>query len=624
MKKGIRLFLIALLLVSVVLAIMYCSGGGGGGSSGGTGGSGGGGTSPTALSGIVTDISGKNMGGVSIAGCGYTASSKTDGTFQMIANPGEDQIVIFSAPGYVPSSRFMKIREGTTSHISVMMMKESDPKPLDAAAGGTVTGIRNAAITAPAGALVDPNGNPVTGTVDVFITPYDPAISEEALAYPGDLRGMTLDGTLIPLKTFGVMDITVRQNGQTLQIQNGKTLSIRVPAPSQGQNPSEVQMWRFDRNTATWIESDQGNGTYDPGTNTYLASIAHLSPQNCDKPLLATCIYGSVQYQDGTPAFGASVTAQAYGAYDTRGIYTYDVIDANGNYCVTVERDSDILLTIKTRDGTVTTRQFKSARTLSKDYPANCSTSSCQQIRTIVVGTADTGQVDTANCGIDASHNPFIWGGCGYVLGEFFGCFNPQGGCTSVNDPGLGGLGGSMPTFKITFSNGAKMESVGDILSPFGGFSIKVYGPGSDYCGEMVPNDTGMEIITKSGDNITIRTTQNGGMEFLCSNGFSTTLTGAQMDALGNCSGHAGDAGSGVGCTPEPGSFTASCNFDSDCNSGFNCCPQSGNNRKCVPSAMCSTICSSSSDCSANIGGNNFVCCSTGFIDACLPFAQCK
>ncbi len=90
---------------------------------------------------------------------------------------------------------------------------EAPAVPLDADLGGVVTGARGARIEAPAGAFVTRDGEPVQGTVEVHLTPLNPAIPAEYDAYPGDGLARTMDGSLVQLETFGVLDVTVLQWG---------------------------------------------------------------------------------------------------------------------------------------------------------------------------------------------------------------------------------------------------------------------------------------------------------------------------------------------------------------------------------------------------------------------------
>jgi len=191
------------------------------------------------VDGRVKDTAGNAIEGVQVVGGGSTTTTGSDGSFHLAADPGMDQIVTFSREGYVTSSRQVDVFSGTTTSLIITLMAEGDPVTVNNAENSlTVPGSRKESLVAPAGAFVDSDGNAVTGDIQVYLTPFDPAVPEQFSAYPGNLRGLTLAGDIVTLETFGVMDVTVRQNGQDLQIADGKTVDIRIPLRPAAINPT--------------------------------------------------------------------------------------------------------------------------------------------------------------------------------------------------------------------------------------------------------------------------------------------------------------------------------------------------------------------------------------------------
>jgi hypothetical protein len=228
----------------------------------------------TGVEGTVTDVAGSAIEGVQVTSGASIALTAGDGSYRMEMGPGEDQIVVFSRQGYVTSSWRVSVYDQQTTNLPVTMMAQAAAKTMNATTGATVTGARNASMTAPAGAFVDAAGNAVTGNVEVCLTPYDPSVSGELAAYPGELRGLTLTGETVPMVTYGVLDVTVRQNGEELQIASGQTITVQVPAPASGEKPDTAEVWIFDEETSLWVQSDQGDATYDAASNTYIATTS--------------------------------------------------------------------------------------------------------------------------------------------------------------------------------------------------------------------------------------------------------------------------------------------------------------------------------------------------------------
>jgi len=579
--------------------------------------------STAAVDGIIKDADGSLINEVTVKYGTFTTTSSSDGSYYFTASPGKDQVVVFSHEGYVTISRFVNIFSGSTTHLYVTMLKETNPVTLDSSVGGTISGERNASAAVPENAFVDDQDNPVSGTVNIHLTPFDPSIQQEAAAYPGNLRGRTMEGKIVPLETFGVLDVTARQNGKTLRLKSGKTIDIRVPAPSNGVVPATSQMWTFDEETALWIQNPT-DGTYDTATHTYLASVNHLTSLNCDRPREPTCITGLVLDANNNPVNGAFVEA-----IPTTGGESSDYTDKDGYVCMYVERNAqmEIKVTIPLtetcpetmRDGNkcVTTRFIMTGGdTVSGEYPANCS-KNCKKIRTVVIGKEDPGPLNEAECQLavgSGSNNPFSLS-CAEGLTDFYKCFAPEGACTYEMDP----FSPSSP-FILTFANGSKMVSEYDIIS---GMQISVYGPepSNTLCGTMTTSESGFTITTASRKKYTFRTTDSGSTEIECPDGYIFTLNAAQVNALSGCNGTTQSDGSSVECKAKSGTFLAECAFDWDCNFGYKCCGPFLGKNVCLLPDLCSIICSNDSDCPTI----SDICCNagTGF-NMCLPVEACS
>ena len=586
----------------------------GGADAGGTAGQDGG-VASSSVSGNVTNVKGNALAGVVVHLGSAQTTSAADGTFSLAAKPASGQIVRLEKTGYVTSAWPVDVIDGVDAYLPVVMMALAPVQQLDAVLGGNVVGARGASIAVPTNAFVDEAGQPVTGQVDVSLTPYDPAVPAEAMSYPGELRGLTLGGELVPLRTYGLLDVTVMQNGEVLSVAPGKSIDIQVPAPSLGTTPATMRMWHFDTTQALWTEESQ-EGAYDAASNTYSATIGAGAKldylENSDNPYRPSCIHGVIVDDTGKPVRGAHITAQSADENDTVGVYSSMNTGLNGAFCMTVEMEQKVLLRVTTPGQPATERVITAGSVHSNDYPTNCATSNCTQVRTIGVGTPDPGEATEADCEIDASvsSNPFS-GTCASQLGDFYGCFSPQGACTSeINF-------GAMVSYEVEFENGARIESDFNPLPV-----MNFYGPSGLYCGSWTTDGTNMTIEPRFGGSFTIETQEDGSMTIDCGL-VSFTMSAEQMDAIAACGGHAGDVGSGVECTPKPGSFTASCISDLQCDTGLACCgPASSPEKQCLMQAMCDASCASNVDCV--LFGHDYVCCSNGLFDSCMLPEDCQ
>ena len=249
----------------------------------------------TAVMGEVVDANGAGLPGVKVKGGGSETTSDPHGKFQLDAQAGSAVVLTFELSGFLRGIERLDVLQGTPSALKVTMIKEAPAVVLDADAGGTAAGARNASIVAPPGAFKDAAGNAVTGSVDVHLTPLDPAVAAELDAYPGDLLATPLDGSQAQLDTYGVLDVTVRQNGAELDIKDGMTVDISIPAPTGITSPpGTVELWSFDEAKAVWVE--EGSATFNAATSTYeakiLASVAVECGQGAIDYLRAWCGQG--------------------------------------------------------------------------------------------------------------------------------------------------------------------------------------------------------------------------------------------------------------------------------------------------------------------------------------------
>jgi hypothetical protein len=280
------------------------------------------------ISGVVTDATGAVLSGVTVASASATTATKPNGTFTLAVPASSSVVVAFSKTGYLPSSKAVAASTGTSAELLTALVAVAPAQPLDADTGGTVSGPRGSSLTVGAGTLVDQNGHTVTGTVQVSLTPLDPSMPGEFAAYPGSLVGSTGTGTPSLLQTFGVLDVTVTQNGAPVQIATGQTANVTIPVALGGTLPSTEQLWSFDLATAIWDHE----GTATLQGSAYVAQLAHFSYHNIDGAVPngnATCITGLVVDTSGNPIAGA-IVAPAEGA-DADGRVT--LTGSDGSYC---------------------------------------------------------------------------------------------------------------------------------------------------------------------------------------------------------------------------------------------------------------------------------------------------
>jgi hypothetical protein len=284
-------------------------------------------SSSTTVGGIVTDSTGQVLSGVSVTAGTATTSTATNGTFSLTVPPQPSLVVSFSKAGYLESSKQLTATQGTSSHVAAALMAMAAPVNLDATRGDSVAGARGASLKVAPGVLVDGSGKTVSGSVQVSLTPLSPAVPGEFAAYPGALVGSVNGGPASLLQTYGVLDVTVTQNGQTVQVAPGKTVSVTIPVTATGKLPQTQDLWSFNLSTGIWDHE----GTAQLAGSAYSAELSHFSYHNIDAAIQsgqATCVTGLVVDKSGGVVAGAYVSPSEGACVD--GLI---MTDASGRYC---------------------------------------------------------------------------------------------------------------------------------------------------------------------------------------------------------------------------------------------------------------------------------------------------
>jgi len=302
-----------------------------------------------AIEGYVTSATGEPLADVTVASPDAETTTDASGHFvlETQSNEGTATVVTLSKDGWVRGHERVTTQDGAVNVLRAIMVAEAPPVMLDASVGGSATGMRNASVVAAPGAFVRGDGTVVEGQVQVHLTALNPAIAGEYDAYPGDGLARDQAGELVQLETFGVLDVTVRQDGEELNIADGMTIEVQIPLPDPAPAviPETMPLWSFDEEAGVWAE--EGMLTLDLEAGVYRGELPHLSPWNADQALTATCVRGRAQDADGNALAGSTVFAQGVD-YLGGGMTN---ADANGEFCVAVRKDSTVEITVYGLDG---------------------------------------------------------------------------------------------------------------------------------------------------------------------------------------------------------------------------------------------------------------------------------
>jgi hypothetical protein len=206
---------------------------------------------------------------------------------------GLEQTFLFAKAGYVAQSyRTFLPDEVELGYIEIILKKRDEAITIASAEeGGSATGRDGAEIIIPPNSLVDRNGNPITGPVDVFITPID-TDSDEIETFPGSFEAVS-GGVRVDIATLGVAEFVIEQNGEEVDFATGTIAEVLIPVfaefnldGSPIQQGDEFPLWYLDPETGVW--SEEGSGTVEtdpdnPGARPlFRAPVSRTGWWNCD------------------------------------------------------------------------------------------------------------------------------------------------------------------------------------------------------------------------------------------------------------------------------------------------------------------------------------------------------
>lgn len=194
-------------------------------------------------------------------------------------------------------------------------------------------------VSLPASSLVDASGNAVSGTVTSEVTLIDPSRDPELM--PGGFV-TTTDANSGLLESYGAMNVTFRDSeGELLNLGSGQTATVRIPvAEGSSSLPPTMPLYYFNTETGLWVEEGTATLVTVNGESYYEGQVAHFSTWNADQVYSTIQISGCVTDEDGNPVSSARVYSQGRDYVGSSSTTS----DADGNFVLSVRRDSDVLL----------------------------------------------------------------------------------------------------------------------------------------------------------------------------------------------------------------------------------------------------------------------------------------
>lgn len=313
------------------------------------GGSSGGGTTVAAPTGTVTGqvASATNNAPVAdatVSTAAGTTTSALDGSFTVAAGTGDRTVVHVEAAGFAEAFPVARVTAGQTTNLGVRLVPTGVVTPVTVATGGIVTVPNSAAqVDLPANGLVPKSGGAAAGTVNVSVTPVNPAVDTKLM--PGDFTGVSAGGgSPVPIESFGAMLIDIRDAaGTRYNLAPGKTSTIRIPLGTLSPTPpAAIPLWFFDEATGLWKEEGTATLKGTVPNQFYEGTVTHFSYWNADQGWTPVFVTGCVRDSNGQPVAFLDVQANGLDYSGTDGDFT----PADGTFRVAIPLNSRATLSV--------------------------------------------------------------------------------------------------------------------------------------------------------------------------------------------------------------------------------------------------------------------------------------
>ncbi|MDF1695893.1 MAG: SdrD B-like domain-containing protein [Saprospiraceae bacterium] len=229
-----------------------------------------------------------------------------------------------SKSGYFDGLKSFIPALGKKSYVQLQLVKRDNPYKIIGITGGSIDIPDGPELIFPTDAFVLKGGSDAYGgEVNVYVHWYDPTDPDLGLSMPGNLLGITSDGSEAQLGTYGMIAAELETtSGQALQLAEGKKAVLKFPVPASLDPPSTIPLWSFDDIDMVWIQE----GVAKLEENEYVGEVSHFSFWNCDAPFPLINLEGRL-VNNGSPLsnLGVIITVSnvtsGYGMTDSEGIF---------------------------------------------------------------------------------------------------------------------------------------------------------------------------------------------------------------------------------------------------------------------------------------------------------------
>lgn len=226
--------------------------------------------------GTVTDRSGNAVSGA-VVSIGSSTVQTNDKGFFLLKNTSVKEKFVYvkvKKAGYIDGSDVLIASPGN-KRIDVMLVPATTTATIVTGNSSTVS-LPNGTKVKFGGSFIDPNGNPYSGNVNVFLFHLKPSDTYYIQTQPGNIIGADAAGNPVALKSYGMIHVQLTgSTGQNLQLAAGQPAEITMPVDGTQSStaPDMVPLWSFDEEIGIWKQE----GSATKSGNLYTAMVSHFS-----------------------------------------------------------------------------------------------------------------------------------------------------------------------------------------------------------------------------------------------------------------------------------------------------------------------------------------------------------
>ena len=219
------------------------------------------------------------------AGTDAATSTGADGRFALTLDAATPAVLKVQKTGYASSFRAAAAAvDNATVADRVLLLPVASTQSFDPtqAAVLRVPG-SPARVELAAASLVREDGQPISGSASVALTPIDPS------ADIGQMPGLMVDSASgVPIESLGALSIEFTDaSGAPLNLANGQSATIRIPATlaAGATLPVTFPLYHLNETTGRWTQEGTATLQTDPSTGEkyYEGTVTHFSTWNADR-----------------------------------------------------------------------------------------------------------------------------------------------------------------------------------------------------------------------------------------------------------------------------------------------------------------------------------------------------